>query len=64
MLTREQIDHCEAFGLLVLRAHLPKDLIDELRGTDDFQTDVNQSVQPWLERHPSMSVFIRFQSRS
>ena len=25
-----------------------------LRGADDYQTDENQSVQPWLERHPDM----------
>lgn len=65
MLNKAQIDHYEAFGFLTLRGLLLQAEMDELRaaslsvmrdlrGTDDFQTDANQSVQPWLERHPSM----------
>ena len=65
MLTQEQVDHYEAFGFLVLRGLLSPDEMDELRaaslsvmrdlrGVDEYQTDENQSVQPWLERHPAM----------
>ena len=65
MLTQGQIDHYEAFGFLVLRGLLSQDEMDELRaaslsvmrelrGDDEFQADENQSVQPWLERHPAM----------
>ncbi len=65
MLTQDQIDHYEAFGFLVLRGLLSQDEMDDLRaaslsvmrdlrGADDYQTDENQSVQPWLERHPAM----------
>ena len=65
MLSQDQIDHYEALGYLVIRGLLSQDEMDELRtaslsvmrelrGSDDYQTDVNQSVQPWLERHPVM----------
>ena len=65
MLSQEQIDHYEALGYLVIRGLLSQDEMDklraaslsvmrELRGSDDYRTDVNQSVQPWLERHPVM----------
>ena len=65
MLSQDQIDHYEALGYLVIRGLLSQDEMDELRaaslsvmrelrGSDDYRTDVNQSVQPWLERHPVM----------
>ncbi len=65
MLTQDQIDHYEALGYLVLRGLLSQDEMDELRaaslsvmrelrGTDEYQAGENQSVQPWLERHPAM----------
>ncbi len=65
MLTQDEIDHYEAFGFLVLRGLLSADEMDELRaaslivmrelrGADEYLTDMNQSVQPWLERHPVM----------
>lgn len=65
MLTKHQIDHYEAFGFLVLRGLLSQGEMDELRsaslsvmqqlrGAVEPQADANQSVQPWLERHPSM----------
>ena len=51
MLTQDQIDHYEAFGYLVIRGLLSQDEMDELRaaslsvmrelrGSDDYQTDV------------------------
>ena len=65
MLTKHQTNHYEAFGFLVLRGLLSQGEIDDLRsaslsvmrqlrGTVEPQADANQSVQPWLERHPSM----------
>lgn len=65
MLTKYQIDHYEAFGFLALRGLLSQEEIEELRaasssvmrqlrGTVGAPADANQSLQPWLERHPSM----------
>lgn len=69
MLTQNQIDHYDAFGFLILPNLFSISEIDELRaaslsvmrelrGTDDYTTDVNQSVQPWCERHPAMQYLI------
>jgi len=69
VLTQNQIDHYDAFGFLKLPNLFSTSEIDELRiaslsvmrelrGTDDYTTAANQSVQPWCERHPAMQYLI------